>query len=1155
MPVVSPEKLIALQRSRDDIRNICILAHVVSSKKHPSPPTHQTIPRKPSWETNQNKDGYLQSDSTQDHGKTSLSDALIATNGIISPKLAGKIRYLDSRPDEQLRGITMESSAISLYFSMLRRSGPDVASEQKEYLVNLIDSPGHIDFSSEVSTASRLCDGAIVLVDAVEGVCSQTVTVLRQTWIEHLKPLLVINKIDRLITELKMSPGEAYTHLCKLLEQVNAVVGSFFQGERMEEDMKWRERIEERLAAATAAKGKDKAEGETMVTTNGAADDPDSTTASTTGEYEEKDDEDIYFAPEKNNVIFSSAIDGWAFTVKQFAALYEKKLGIKRAVLEKTLWGEFYLDPKTKRVLGQKHLKGRTLKPMFAQLVLENIWAVYDATTGGGKGKGFVEFPFLLCPHSKTNFRYSRTRTKAHKGIIAQNYSDPELLQKITKSLNITLPPHVLRSKDPRVILTALFAAWLPLSTAVLVSVIESLPSPPTAQASRLPAMIESSPGADHVDPHVRDAMIGFKVGKEEPVVAYVSKMVAIPESELPENRRRAGGLSAEEARELAQRKRAEIARAQALAEAAVATGATAITETLSNTHISNGSGNRKDGADLDPERLIGFARLYSGTLAVGDSIYVLPPKFSPAAPHAHPEPQKTTITALYLLMGRSLEPLSSVPAGVVFGIAGLDGHILKSGTLCSQVVGGVNLAGVTMGTQPIVRVALEPVIPSDLGKMIAGLRMLEQADPCAEYEVLESGEHVIVTAGELHLERCLKDLRERFARCEIQASEPIVPYRESIVSAAEMAPPREKDLPRGTVIGVTTSKQATLRLRVRPLPSKVTEFLGGNATTIKNLYSERGEKRNGTASPRNSAVGAGVVLPSVEFKLKLQETFDVGAKGDRDTWASVVGKIVAFGPRRSGPNILVDSTKDRLLLRDINPSEHTNGSTDPTSSSLSPHDFSDKISYAFQLATSQGPLCDEPMQGVAVFLEDVALDVATAEEDAARSSERLGRLTGEVIKTVRGSIRQGFLDWSPRLLLAMYSCEIQASADVLGRVYGVITRRRGRILSESLNEGTPFYSVLSLLPVAESFGFSEEIRKRSSGAASPQLIFQGFEMLDQDPFWVPFTEEDLEDLGELADRENVAKRYMDRVRERKGLFVSGKKLVQNAEKQKTLKR
>jgi ribosome assembly protein 1 len=321
----------------------------------------------------------------QDHGKTSLTDALIATNGIISPKLAGKIRYLDSRPDEQLRGITMESSAISLYFSLLRRSAPDAQPEQREFLINLIDSPGHIDFSYEVSTASRLCDGAVVLVDAVEGVCSQTVTVLRQTWIEKLKPLLVINKMDRLITELKMSPGEAYTHLSKLIEQVNAVMGSFYQGERMEDDLRWREKMEERLNAAAEEKTDTRF---SSIVENGDGID----TTSIPAEYEEKDDEDIYFAPENNNVIFGSAIDGWAFTVRQFASLYERKLGIKRAVLEKVLWGDFYLDPKSKRVLSSKHLKGRHLKPMFVQLVLENIWAVYEATTGGNNGKGCVDF-------------------------------------------------------------------------------------------------------------------------------------------------------------------------------------------------------------------------------------------------------------------------------------------------------------------------------------------------------------------------------------------------------------------------------------------------------------------------------------------------------------------------------------------------------------------------------------------------------------------------------------------------------------------------------------------------------------------------------------------------------------------------------------------
>jgi ribosome assembly protein 1 len=156
-------------------------------------------------------------------------------------------------------------------------------------------------------------------------------------------------------------------------------------------------------------------------------------------------------------------------------------------------------------------------------------------------------------------------------------------------------------------------------------------------------------------------------------------------------------------------------------------------------------------------------------------------------------------------------------------------------------------------------------------------------------------------------------------------------------------------------------------------------------------------------------------------------------------------------------------------------------------------------------------------MQGVAVFLEEVATELS--EDDI---SANMGRLTGEVLRTVRESIRQGFLDWSPRILLAMYSCEIQASAEVLGRVYSVITRRGGRIVDESLLEPSTNFTILSLLPVANSFGFSDEIRQRTSGFAAPQLVFEGFEMLDEDPYWVPTTEEELEDLGEKADKENV---------------------------------
>ncbi|KAJ1781896.1 Cytoplasmic GTPase/eEF2-like protein (ribosomal biogenesis), partial [Coemansia sp. RSA 2167] len=207
-----------------------------------------------------------------DHGKTTLSDALLATNGIISSKLAGKIRYLDSREDEQQRGITMESSGISLYHKQTEND--------TEYLINLIDSPGHVDFSSEVASAARLSDGALVLVDVLEGVCTQTVSVLHQAWVENVRPVLFLNKLDRMIVEWRMTPSEAYTHMQQLIEQVNAVLAGFWEGDRLAEDSRMLDEAKERWRE-----------------THGDA-------PMSEWYLEEKDDSHIYFSPEQGNVLF-----------------------------------------------------------------------------------------------------------------------------------------------------------------------------------------------------------------------------------------------------------------------------------------------------------------------------------------------------------------------------------------------------------------------------------------------------------------------------------------------------------------------------------------------------------------------------------------------------------------------------------------------------------------------------------------------------------------------------------------------------------------------------------------------------------------------------------------------------------------------------------
>ena len=149
-----------------------------------------------------------------DHGKTTLSDNLLAGAGIISEELAGKQLFMDSDEEEQARGITIDASNVS----MVHEYGG------QEYLINMIDTPGHVDFGGDVTRAMRAVDGAVVLVDAVEGTMPQTETVLRQALKEQVRPVLFINKVDRLINELKVDEMEMQIRLGKVIDKVNKLI-------------------------------------------------------------------------------------------------------------------------------------------------------------------------------------------------------------------------------------------------------------------------------------------------------------------------------------------------------------------------------------------------------------------------------------------------------------------------------------------------------------------------------------------------------------------------------------------------------------------------------------------------------------------------------------------------------------------------------------------------------------------------------------------------------------------------------------------------------------------------------------------------------------------------------------------------------------------
>jgi elongation factor 2 len=259
-----------------------------------------------------------------DHGKSTLTDSLVAKAGIIAASKAGETRATDTRKDEQERCITIKSTAISLFFDMDPKDIAFIKQEKEKdetgFLINLIDSPGHVDFSSEVTAALRVTDGALVVVDCVSGVCVQTETVLRQAIAERIKPILFMNKMDRALLELQLEQEELYQTFQRIVENVNVIVATYADDDGPMGDIK--------------------------------------------------------VTPNNGSVGFGSGLHGWAFTLKQFSEMYASKFGVDIDKMMTKLWGENFFNPKTKK---WSKTKAEDNKRSFCMYILDPIFMVFDA--------------------------------------------------------------------------------------------------------------------------------------------------------------------------------------------------------------------------------------------------------------------------------------------------------------------------------------------------------------------------------------------------------------------------------------------------------------------------------------------------------------------------------------------------------------------------------------------------------------------------------------------------------------------------------------------------------------------------------------------------------------------------------------------------------
>ena len=202
----STEQVLKIIKNKDQIRNFGVIAHV-------------------------------------DHGKTTMSDSLLAHSGIIAPSAAGSALAMDFDKEEQERGITIYQANVTLHYTQ----------KDKEYVINMIDTPGHVDFSGRVIRSLRAIDGAVVVCDAVEGIMTQTETVTRMALEERVKPVLFINKVDRLIKELRLTPEKMQETLASVVSNFNQLLDTYAEPEYKE---KWKVKIQD--ASVTFGSAKDR---------------------------------------------------------------------------------------------------------------------------------------------------------------------------------------------------------------------------------------------------------------------------------------------------------------------------------------------------------------------------------------------------------------------------------------------------------------------------------------------------------------------------------------------------------------------------------------------------------------------------------------------------------------------------------------------------------------------------------------------------------------------------------------------------------------------------------------------------------------------------------------------------------------------------------
>jgi len=658
------------------------------------------------------------------HGKTTLVDNLIGATHIFaaplgseggthSRKKVDKCHYTDTRADEQKRGLSIKTMPITLLLQ---------TSKEKHYVFNLMDTPGHTNFSDEVTAAVRLADGALLVVDCVEGVAPTTERLIRHIIREQLPIVLVLSKVDRLILELKLPPHDAFFKLRRVVEEVNTII--------------------------SAAGGKQSC-----------------------------------VSPERDSVLFASATQNWCFSLSSFARLYSQVWpSVDSEAMARRLWGDVYFHPAERKFRRQP--------------------------PEGGGPRSFVQF--VLDPLYKLTTQTISVDAQELKACL----SDIGVCMKASES-----------GLDPKPMLKLTLSQFFDSSYAALVdAVVEHLPCPVTGAAAKVHQTYSGAKDASFIAGMVACDPNGL-------LMVNVTKMYHKP----------------------------------------------------------------------DCESFDAFGRVISGTLRVGDEVKVLGESYSL---EDQEDSATKTVSRLWIYMARYRLEVSEVPAGCWALIEGIEGSLVKTGTI-TAAKGSKDVCifhPLAFDTMSVMKLAMEPLNPSELPKMLEGLRKLNKAYPLLSTKVEESGEHVIIGTGELYLDCVMHDLRHVYADMEVKVSDPVVTFCETVVETSSLK-----------CFAETPNAHSRLTMIAEPLEKGLAEDIERGAIDLR-----WGRKEVGGF---------------------LQRKYDWDLLAARSVWG--------FAPDERGPNVLVDDTLPSEVSKSLLSSVR------------------DYIIQGFSWACREGPLCDEPMRNV----------------------------------------------------------------------------------------------------------------------------------------------------------------------------------------------